>query len=130
VLGGQVDMMFDAIPTMTAHIASGKVKAVAVSGKSPSPILPGVPTVDQAGVTGYTATIWLGVMAPKGTPQAVVDKINREISKITRDPQVKAAWDKQGTDAVTMSVKEFDTFLRADIAKWADLITKAGIKVD
>jgi tripartite-type tricarboxylate transporter receptor subunit TctC len=130
VLGGQVDMMFDAIPTMTAHIASGKVKAVAVSGKSPSPILPGVPTVDQAGVPGYTATIWLGVMAPKGTPQAVVDKINREISKITRDPQVKAAWDKQGTDAVTMSVKEFDTFLRADIAKWADLITKAGIKVD
>jgi tripartite-type tricarboxylate transporter receptor subunit TctC len=130
VLGGQVDMMFDAIPTMSAHVASGKVKAVAVSGKSPSPILPGVPTVDKAGVPGYTATIWLGIMAPKGTPQAVVDKLNAAIGKITRDPQVQAAWAKQGTDAVTMSVKDFDTFLRGDIAKWADVVQKAGIKVD
>jgi tripartite-type tricarboxylate transporter receptor subunit TctC len=130
VLGGQVDMMFDAIPTMSAHVASGKVKAVAVSGKVASPILPGVPTVDQAGVPGYTATIWLGVMAPKGTPQAVVDKLNTEISKITRDAQVQSAWAKQGTDAVTMSVREFDTFLRGDIAKWADVVKKAGIKVD
>jgi tripartite-type tricarboxylate transporter receptor subunit TctC len=123
-------MMFDAIPTMSAHVASGKVKAVAVSGKVASPILPGVPTVDQAGVPGYTATIWLGVMAPKGTPQAVVDKLNTEISKITRDAQVQSAWAKQGTDAVTMSVREFDTFLRGDIAKWADVVKKAGIKVD
>ncbi|MGA1327463.1 MAG: Bug family tripartite tricarboxylate transporter substrate binding protein [Rubrivivax sp.] len=130
VLGGQVDMMFDAIPTMSAHVASGKVKAVAVSGKVASPILPGVPTVDQAGVPGYTATIWLGVMAPKGTPQAVVDKLNTEIAKITRDAQVQSAWAKQGTDAVTMSVREFDTFLRGDIAKWADVVKKAGIKVD
>lgn len=130
VLGGQVDMMFDAIPTMSAHVASGKVKAVAVSGKAPSPILPGVPTVDKSGVPGYTATIWLGVMAPKGTPQAVVEKINREISKVTQDAGVQAAWAKQGTDAVTMSVKDFDTFLRGDIAKWADVVKKAGIKVD
>jgi tripartite-type tricarboxylate transporter receptor subunit TctC len=69
-------------------------------------------------------------MAPKGTPQAVVDKLNAAIGKITRDPQVQAAWAKQGTDAVTMSVKDFDTFLRGDIAKWADVVQKAGIKVD
>jgi tripartite-type tricarboxylate transporter receptor subunit TctC len=130
VLGGQVDMMFDAIPTMSAHVASGKVKAIAVSGKAASPILPGVPTVDKSGVPGYAATIWLGVMAPKGTPQAVVEKINREVGKITRDAGVQAAWAKQGTDAVTMSVKDFDTFLRGDIAKWADVVKKAGIKVD
>ena len=130
VLGGQVDMMFDAIPTMSAHVASGKVKAIAVSGKAPSPILPGVPTVDQSGVPGYTATIWLGVMAHRGTPPAVVEKINREIGKITRDAGVQAAWARQGTDAVTMSVKDFDTFLRGDIAKWADVVKKAGIKVD
>jgi tripartite-type tricarboxylate transporter receptor subunit TctC len=130
VLGGQVDMMFDAIPTMSAHVASGKVKAIAVSGKAASPILPGVPTVDKSGVPGYTATIWLGVMAPKGTPQAVVEKINREVGKITRDAGVQAAWAKQGTDAVTMSVKDFDTFLRGDIAKWADVVKKAGIKID
>jgi tripartite-type tricarboxylate transporter receptor subunit TctC len=130
VLGGQVDMMFDAIPTMSAHVASGKVKAIAVSGKAPSPILSGVPTVGQSGVPGYTATIWLGVMAPRGTPPAVVEKINREIGKITRDAGVQAAWARQGTDAVTMSVKDFDTFLRGDIAKWADVVKKAGIKVD
>lgn len=130
VLGGQVDMMFDAIPTMSEHVKSGKVKALAVSGRARSPILPDVPTVAEAGVPGYEATIWLGVVAPKGTPAAVVNRLNAEISKITANPEVRRAWAAQGTAAMTMSVDEFTKYLNDDIAKWGHVVRSAGIKVD
>ena len=130
VLGGQVDMMFDAIPTMSEHVKAGKVKALAVSGKSRSPILPDVPTVAEAGVPGYEATIWLGVMAPRGTPAAVVNRLNAEISKITANAEVRRAWSAQGTTAMTMSVDEFTRYLNDDIAKWGHVVRSAGIKVD
>ncbi|NWG72949.1 MAG: tripartite tricarboxylate transporter substrate binding protein [Parvularculaceae bacterium] len=130
VLGGQVDMMFDAIPTMTEHIKSGKVKALAVSGRARSPILPDTPTLAEAGVPGYEATIWLGVMAPKGTPAVVVNRLNAEIGKITGNADVRRAWTAQGTSAMTMSVDEFTRYLNDDIAKWANLIRAANIKVD
>jgi tripartite-type tricarboxylate transporter receptor subunit TctC len=98
VLGGQVDLMFDAIPTMTEHIRSGKVKALATTGKARSAILPDVPTMAEAGVPGYEATIWLGLMAPKGTPAAVVARLNAEIGRITGNAEVRKRLGRPGHD--------------------------------
>ncbi len=130
VLGGQVDLMFDAIPTMVEQVKAGKVKAVATSGRARSAIMPDVPTLSEAGVPGYEATIWLGVMAPKGTPPAIVNRLNAEISKITSNPELRRQWAAQGSAAVTMGVDEFTRYLNEDIAKWSNLVKSAGIKVD
>src|SRR5881394_2892873 len=100
ILGGQVQMMFDAVTTMSEHVKAGQVRALATSGKTRSSVLPDVPTVSEAGVPGYEATIWLGVMAPKGTPPAIVNKLNAEITKIVSRPEVKADWEKQGAVAM------------------------------
>lgn len=128
VLGGQVDLMFDAIPTMTEHVKGGKVKALATSGTARSPILPDVPTLAESGVAGYEATIWLGVMAPKGTPAAVVNRLNAEISRITSNPEVRKTWAAQGTAPLTMGVDEFTRYLNDDIAKWTRIVRTAGLK--
>jgi tripartite-type tricarboxylate transporter receptor subunit TctC len=130
VLGGQVDLMFDAIPTMSEHIRSGKVKALATTGKTRSATLPEVPTVAEAGVPGYEATIWLGLMAPKGTPAAVVNRLNAELSRITANAEVRRAWTAQGTTAMTMSVEEFTKYMNDDITKWAHVVKVSGAKVE
>jgi tripartite-type tricarboxylate transporter receptor subunit TctC len=130
VLGGQVDMMFDAIPTMTEHIKGGKVKALATTGRARSASLPEVPTMAEAGVPGYEATIWLGLMAPKGTPPAIVAKLNAEIGKITSNPEVRRAWTAQGTTAMTMGVDEFTRYVNDDIVKWAAIVKFSGAKVE
>ena len=83
-------MMFDAVPTMTEHVRAGKVKAMATTGLTRSAVMPDVPTVDEAGVPNYEATIWLGLMAPKGTPAAIVDRLNAEVAKIASNPDVSA----------------------------------------
>jgi len=130
VLGGQVQMMFDAITTMAPMARAGKVRALATTGKTRSSVLPEVPTVSEAGVPGYEAVIWLGIMAPAGTPAPIIERLNGEINKVLNDPQVKAAWAKQGATPMSMSPREFGDFLRADIAKWAKVVKISGAKVD
>ena len=130
VLGGQVDMMFDAIPTMVAQVAAGKVKAIATTGKQRSTIMPDVPTMAEAGVPGYEATIWLGVMAPKGTPTSIINRLNAELSRITSNPELRKAWASQGTAALTMSVADFTRFVSQDIAKWSQVVKANGVKAD
>ena len=130
VIGGQVDMMFDAVTTMTEQVKAGKVKAIATSGRVRSDVLPDVPTLAEAGVPGFDATIWLGLMAPKGTPKAVVDKLNEAVSKIVSQPEVKQLWAKQGAVPIVLSAEAFDKYARDDIAKWARVIQTAGIKAD
>ncbi len=130
VIGGQVDLMFDAVTTMAEQVRSGKVKAIATTGHKRSDVMPDVPTLNEAGVPGYEATIWLGLMAPKGTPKAVVDKLNEAVSKIASQADVKATWTKQGAVAMVMSPEVFDKYARDDIAKWAKVIKSAGIKAD
>ena len=130
VIGGQVDMMFDAVTTMTEQVKAGKVKALATTGKQRSEVLPDVPTVSEAGVPGYEATIWLGVMAPKATPKAIVDKLNETISKIASQADVKQTWSKQGAVPLVMSPPQFEKYLNDDIAKWTNVIKTAGIKLD
>jgi tripartite-type tricarboxylate transporter receptor subunit TctC len=130
ILGGQVQMMFDAVPTMSANARAGKVKALASSGMSRSPVTPDVPTVSEAGVPGYESGIWLGLMAPAGTPRPVLEKLNAEANKIINSAEVKAAWAKQGVFPMGMSIDEFDKFLRAEIVKWAKVVKLSGAKVD
>jgi tripartite-type tricarboxylate transporter receptor subunit TctC len=128
VLGGQVHMMFDAIPTMSQNVRAGKVKALAVTGAKRSDVLPEVPTVAEAGVPGYEAVIWLGVMAPAGTPKAVVDKLNAAITKVASSADTKAQWAKQGAEPMIMTPSQFDTYLREDIKKWAEVVRISGAK--
>jgi tripartite-type tricarboxylate transporter receptor subunit TctC len=130
VIGGQVDVMFDAVTTMAEQVKSGRVKALATTGKVRSDVLPDVPTLNEAGVPGYEATIWLGLMAPRGTPKAVVDKLNDAVTKIVGLPEVKQAWAKQGAVPLLMSPEVFDKYARDDITKWARVIKAANIQVD
>ncbi|HVF62557.1 MAG TPA: tripartite tricarboxylate transporter substrate binding protein [Casimicrobiaceae bacterium] len=130
ILGGQVQMMFDAVTVMVPHAREGKVKALATSGTSRSTVLPNVPTVSESGVPGYEATIWLGVMAPKGVPPAIVNRLNAEIVKIVSQPQVKDEWGKQGAVAMAMSPAEFEKYLNADIVKWERIVKISGAKPD
>lgn len=130
VIGGQVDLMFDAIATMKSQIEAGKVKAIAVTGAQPSPILPGVPTAAASGAPGYRATIWLGLMAPKGTPADIVRRLNTEVNKIISSDELRKTWSAQGTLPMIKTVDEFRTHLNDDIAKWGKVVAAAGMKVD
>lgn len=127
ILSGQIQILFDSIPTMAAQIKAGKVRALGTSGRARSPILPDVPTIQEAGVPGFQATLWVGLMAPAGTPQPIIDKLNREISKIVTRPDIKAAWEAQGAEPVTMTQPQFKAFMEAQIAKWADVIKANNI---
>ena len=130
VLGGQVDMMFDAVPTRTEHVKSGKVRALGTTGLARSTVMPDVPTVAEAGVPKYQATIWLGLMAPKATPPAIVARLNAEVVKIVSNPEVAKAWKAQGATPMAMGVDEFGRYITADIAKWAHIVKISGAKVD
>ncbi len=122
ILGGQVQMMFDSIPTMAPFIHAGKVKALGTTGKTRSVALPEVPTLDEAGVPGYEATIWIGMVAPKGTPRPIVELLNREINKITTRPDIKESWEKQDAKPDPMTPQEFGAHIESEVAKWAKLI--------
>ncbi len=130
VIGGQVDLMFDAVTTMAEQVRAGKVRALATTGRARSEVLPDVPTMTEAGAPGYEATIWLGLMAPKGTPKAVVDKLNEAVTRIASQAEVKSAWAKQGAVPLLMSPDAFEKYARDDIDKWAKVIKSAGIKAD
>jgi tripartite-type tricarboxylate transporter receptor subunit TctC len=130
VLGGHVQMMFDAITVMAEGVRFGQLIALGTTGKARSNVMPEAPTVAEAGVPGYEATIWIGLMAPAGTPKPVVDKLNGEIAKIMSLPEVKENWAKQGAVPMPMSPAEFDKYLRADIEKWAQVVKVSGAKAE
>ena len=130
VIGGQVEMMFDAVTTMNEQAKAGKVRALATSGKTRSAVTPNVPTVAEAGVPGYEAVIWLGVMAPKGTPPAAINRLNAEIAKVLANPDVRAEWARQGATAMAMPPDEFSRYVSDDIAKWEKVIKVSGAKAD
>jgi tripartite-type tricarboxylate transporter receptor subunit TctC len=129
IVGGQVDVMFDAETTMAEFARNGQVRMLGATGLTRSTNLPDLPTVAET-VPKYEATIWLGIMAPKGTPADIVNKLNAEMRKIVNNPDVKAAWAKQGAVPMSMTVAEFDQYLIADIAKWANIVKVSGAKAD
>ena len=130
ILGGQVQMMIDAITTMAPNVSAGRLKAMGTTGKTRSTVLPDVPTVAEAGVPGYEAGIWLGLMAPAGTPRAILERLNVEIGRIINAAEVKENWMKQGAAPMGMTLDQFDRFLREEIVKWAGVVKVSGAKVD
>ena len=129
VMGGHVQMMFDAVTAMKGNIDAGQVRALGTTGANRSAVLPNVPTVSEAGVPGYEATIWLGIMAPAGTPKEIVERLNSEIARIVAKPLIKEVWARQGAVPMTMAPAEFGAFIKSDIDKWAGVIQRAGIKM-
>ncbi len=130
VMSGQVEMMLDAITTMAPMARAGRVRALGTTGLKRSTVLPDVPTIAEAGVKGYETTIWLGVMAPAGTPKPVIDRLNAEIVKIISRPDVKKAWNEQGAEPLSMTPGEFEKYVNDDIAKWAKVVKVSGAKAD
>jgi tripartite-type tricarboxylate transporter receptor subunit TctC len=128
VIGGQVQMMIDAVTTMAPNVGAGLVRALATTGKTRSGVLPDVPTVTDAGVAGYEATIWLGLMAPAGTPKPIIDKLNAAVNTIVQRPDVVKLWAEQGALPMSMTPEEFDKYLRGDIVKWADVVKQFADK--
>ena len=128
IISGQIEMMFDSVPSMAQMIQAGRVKALGTTGKMRSAILPDVPTLSEAGVPGYEATIWIGVMAPAGTPQPIVTLLNTEINKILARADVVEAWTKQGATAMSMTPEQFGDYVQSEIDKWARVINANGIK--
>jgi tripartite-type tricarboxylate transporter receptor subunit TctC len=130
ILGGQVHMMIDAITTMAPNVSAGRLKAMGTTGKTRSTVLPGVPTLAEAGVPGYEAGIWLGLMAPAGTPRPILERLNAEVTKLINAPEVRDSWLKQGAAPMSMTLEQFDRFLRDEIVKWANVVKVSGAKVD
>jgi tripartite-type tricarboxylate transporter receptor subunit TctC len=128
VIGGQVQMMIDAVPAMAPNVGENQVRALATTGKARSNVLPNVPTASEAGVPGYEATIWLGLMAPAGTPKPVIDKLNAAVNAVVKRPDIVKLWAEQGAIPLSMSPEEFDKYLRDDIVKWAEVVRKFGDK--
>jgi tripartite-type tricarboxylate transporter receptor subunit TctC len=130
IIGGQVQMMFDAVTTMSEHVKAGRVRALGTSGKARSSVLPDVPTIAEAGVPGYESTIWIGLIAPRGTPPAIINRLNAEITKIVSRPEVRSDWAKQGAVAMTMTPDEFGKYIAEDIVKWERIVRISGAKPD
>jgi len=121
IVSGQIQMVFDSIPTMAPLIKSGLVRALGTSGDKRSAILPDVPTI-AATVPGFQSTLWVGFMAPNGTPQPIIEKLNRAIGDILRRPAIQSAWEKQGATPVVMSQPAYVAFMTAQVAKWAKVV--------
>jgi tripartite-type tricarboxylate transporter receptor subunit TctC len=130
VIGGQVQMMFDAVPTMAAQAKAGKVKALGTTGMKRSSVTPDLPTLDEAGVKGYESGLWLGLMAPAKTPRPVLEKLNAEVNKLLDSADVKQTMAKQGATTMGMSIGQFDKFLREEIVKWGKIVKISGAKTD
>src|SRR6202049_2337721 len=128
VIGGQVQMMIDALPAMAPNIGENQVRALATTGKTRSGVLPNIPTASEAGVPGYEATIWLGLMAPAGTPKPVIDKLNAAVNAAITRPHIIKLWTEQGVVPMSMTPEEFDKHLRGDIVKWAEVVKKFADK--
>ena len=130
LIGGHVQMMFDEVPSSGPNVLAGQLRALGVTGAKRSSGLPGVPTVSEAGVPGYEHTGWFGIMVPAGTPQPIVDKLNAEIRALVVKPEVKAYWEKQGTETFTTTPAESEAFLRAELEKWTKVVKAANIKLE
>jgi tripartite-type tricarboxylate transporter receptor subunit TctC len=126
IIGGQVQMMIDAVTAMAPNVSQGQVRALAITGSARSSVLPDVPTVAEAGLPGYEATIWLGLMAPTGTPKPVIDKLNAAVNAAIRRPEIVKLWTEQGAEPMSMTPEEFDKYLRSDIVKWAEVVKQFG----
>ena len=130
MLGGEIDALFDNVPNVLQHIKAGKMKAIAVSGLQRSVLLPAVPTVAESGVPGYEVNVWFGMQVPAGTPKPVVDRLNRDIVQLLKEPDVVSRFRDQGVEVVASSPAEFSQLVHKEVVKWTQLIKDANIRIE
>lgn len=130
LLGGQIAVMFDNMPSAIGHVKAGKLRALAVTTPKRSPALPDVPTIAEAGVPGYSATSWFGLLAPANTPAPVVARLNASILKALADPEVKKKMAEQGAEPFGEKPEQFAEFIRSETAKWGTIVKQSGATAD
>ena len=130
LLAGQVHVMFDNTPNVLPHVKAGKLKALAVSSKSRTSQAPDVPTVDEAGVSGYDVGVWFGVLTVAGTPREIVQRLNSEMVKVLTSAEVKERFGRLGVDVAAGTPEQFSQFLKSEVARWAKVVHDANIKAD
>jgi tripartite-type tricarboxylate transporter receptor subunit TctC len=130
LMGGEVSMFFDTPITAVPLVKDGRLRALGVSTRTRSPLMPGVPTIEEAGVPGYEVLGWNGILAPAATPRPIVERLNREIRAVLDEPEVKQKLAQQGADPAPTDPESFARLIRDDVAKWADVIRSAGIQPD
>jgi len=130
LVGGQIDVMFDNMPSAIQHVRSGRLRALAVTTAKRSPELPDVPTIGEAGVPGYEATSWFGMFAPAGTPAPVVARLNAALVKVLADPAVKKKLAEQGAEPYSETPEQFAEFIRKESAKWSKVVKESGASAD
>jgi tripartite-type tricarboxylate transporter receptor subunit TctC len=130
VIGGQVDMMFDTTVVAGPHIESGKLRALAVTSAKRLPGMPNVPTVAESGVPGYEVISWQAIFAPAGTPKPIVERLHTEIAKILAEPEMRERLAKLGMQSAEMTTDQIGAFQKAEVAKWAQVIKAANIKLE
>jgi tripartite-type tricarboxylate transporter receptor subunit TctC len=128
VIGGQIEMMFDQISFAAQNVRAGNVKALAVTTPKRSPLMPDLPTMDEAGVSGYDAVTWFGLLGPANMPKSVTEKFRTDLPRVMARPEIRQALEKQNFDPVFSSPTEFDTFLRQEMIKWEKVIKDAGVQ--
>jgi tripartite-type tricarboxylate transporter receptor subunit TctC len=129
VMGGHTKIVFSSLVQTTPHIRSGKLKALGVGGKKRNPVLPDVPAIAED-VPGYEAVNWWGILAPAGTPSAIVEKLNKEVAAALTAPEVQKQFETEGAETITMGAEEFGKFVEAEIAKWERVVKEGGIKAE
>jgi tripartite-type tricarboxylate transporter receptor subunit TctC len=130
VVGGQVEILFGSLPALLGHAKGGRVRALAVGTPKRSPSLPDVPTVAESGYPGFDASLWLAIVAPAGTPQAIIDRVNREIASIVSAADTREAFDKAGTEPLTGTPADLAAMIRDGVPKYAQIIKRAGVKAE
>ncbi len=127
-MGGQVEILFGSLPSLLPQARSGRVRPLAVGTPKRSPSLPDVPTVAESGYPGFDASLWLGFFAPAGTPQPIIDRLQREITATVAAPETREALDKAGAEPVTSSPAELAAMIRDGVGKYAAVVKAAGVK--
>jgi tripartite-type tricarboxylate transporter receptor subunit TctC len=130
VISGRVPVFFDNMSTAMSLAQGGKVRALAITSKTRSSLMPDIPTMEEAGLPGYEYHTWFGLWAPKATPTAVVEKLNAEVNKALTEPTIKQRIAATAGEPSRMELKEMDPFVQAEIKKWAEVVKRAGIKVE